>query len=380
MAFKNIRIPNSNKFDNLRETFILFIPSFFVVIFQASLLWLRSDLDYASLSLRIAAIGILALLLFCRMLYMWRKYLVGSLEHLFALMQKPDNDQQLINKGVSLHTYPQLARFDRTFNDLFERIAKNERELSALVLTGAEHAKFKTLGEISAFVVHDLSNPVNSLQFCIDEITNNPAKASNPDYKNILKANIDKCNTLISSLRAFIRRGSGTEEFGTLGYIHDVTVNILRTQYQRDFFDSVKFNLAENCSGTVFAMPVPELTQVLDNLYHNCLNVFLKHSTTNPVVSISLRSDAGDKISLNISDNGPGLALDEFESLSGFGFLQATTHKMKKTAGIGLKLTRRLVEQFGGSLELDAGYKNGVCFTLTLPKQINIAGATCITT
>ena len=66
-----------------------------------------------------------------------------------------------------------------------------------------------------------------------------------------------------------------------------------------------------------------------------------------------------------ICDNGPGMDADTKQQIfKGFFSTKGT-----RGTGIGLMMTKRIVDRHGGRIELVSGRGNGTCFTLRLPKE-----------
>jgi signal transduction histidine kinase len=94
-----------------------------------------------------------------------------------------------------------------------------------------------------------------------------------------------------------------------------------------------------------------------------------------PVIEVSLGENlAGSEVWVRISDNGPGID-DELRDKI---FNPFVTSKQSGT-GLGLPITRKLVEAHGGEIELHSpldtagGLDSGTEFVLTFPKDLGVA-------
>ncbi|MHC4991470.1 MAG: sensor histidine kinase [Planctomycetota bacterium] len=72
----------------------------------------------------------------------------------------------------------------------------------------------------------------------------------------------------------------------------------------------------------------------------------------------------GDTIHVAVRDSGTGIAADDLPCIFDVGF---TTRAGKGGSGIGLALSRRIIEEHGGSIEVDSEPGAGATFTLALP-------------
>jgi signal transduction histidine kinase len=86
-------------------------------------------------------------------------------------------------------------------------------------------------------------------------------------------------------------------------------------------------------------------------------------------VNVSLRADAGG-LMVAVRDNGPGVSAEDqamiFERFRQVG--DTMTDKPAGT-GLGLPISRQIVEHFGGKLWVDSELGKGACFSFNVPRQ-----------
>jgi C4-dicarboxylate-specific signal transduction histidine kinase len=104
------------------------------------------------------------------------------------------------------------------------------------------------------------------------------------------------------------------------------------------------------------------LRQVVVNVLHNALDA-VENTGRRKVVSVATRID-GERIRLDVCDSGPGIPVEMrarlFEPF-------ATSKEPGRGTGLGLYISRRLVEQAGGQLLLDDGEDGGTLVSVELP-------------
>ena len=106
------------------------------------------------------------------------------------------------------------------------------------------------------------------------------------------------------------------------------------------------------------------LTQVVLNLLSNALK-YAPRGTGRVVMRLQ---DTGQELTLEVQDNGPGVAPDQeavvFEK---FRQVAGDDHYRPGGTGLGLPISRQIVEHFGGRMWLHSTPGQGACFGFALP-------------
>ena len=104
---------------------------------------------------------------------------------------------------------------------------------------------------------------------------------------------------------------------------------------------------------------------LLLHVWNNLLDNAIKFSPDNGIITLRL-SSSGDSIFFSISDNGPGIPKDE--QLHVFHkFYQSDNSHKSEGYGLGLPLTKQIIELHKGSIEIDSDYTDGCRFVVKLP-------------
>jgi signal transduction histidine kinase len=108
---------------------------------------------------------------------------------------------------------------------------------------------------------------------------------------------------------------------------------------------------------------VDRLIQVLMNLLSNAL----KFSPEGSRVKVELRVLDGE-VRIDVRDNGPGVRREDQERIFD-KFWQAGDTLVAKPpgTGLGLNISRQIVEHFGGRIWVESQPGGGACFAFTLP-------------
>ncbi|MBI3244537.1 MAG: GAF domain-containing protein [Chloroflexi bacterium] len=122
--------------------------------------------------------------------------------------------------------------------------------------------------------------------------------------------------------------------------------------------------VAENIAEVEVWADARRLRQVLDNLIGNAVKFSPPGSTV--VVTAELRDAA--TVIIRVRDQGPGLTQEDQRRLfKNFEPLSARPTADEKSTGLGLAITRRMVEAHGGQISVESQPGQGATFWFTLP-------------
>ncbi len=110
-----------------------------------------------------------------------------------------------------------------------------------------------------------------------------------------------------------------------------------------------------------------KLKQVLFNYVSNAL----KFTPEGGTVSITGNVVEGDRFRLVVEDDGPGIGQEDLDRLwSAFEQLDTGSSRRHGGTGLGLSLTRRIVEAQGGEVGVETAPGRGSRFSVTLPRVV----------
>lgn len=136
----------------------------------------------------------------------------------------------------------------------------------------------------------------------------------------------------------------------------------------QSFADKVGVSLAlGRCDPATIRVDADRFAQVLANLLSNAI----KHSRAGDQVCVSSTSEAG-WCRINVADQGPGVP-PEFMSRLFEKFSQAdgSDRKARGGSGLGLYISRLLVQRMEGRIGVDSTPGQGACFHVSFPLETN---------
>lgn len=355
---------NKNEFKNQELITLLSIAGF--VILMQGLIAIGVVGHPQTSSTLIITVAICGVVLFSRITYLGRKYLFDGFEAIFQNFENIDFGDK--KKIIPLHSVGILAKFENTVNHLSKNLVHREKEISHWMLHETEKSRFTAIGEISALIAHDLSTPLHVIQYCVDELKTNPKASTSPRFLKQLGMNTDQMLELVNTLRAHLRNPDQKIASCYFGDAHHYVVRLLETQFHRKDTDKICFFIDPQLHSANIKLARVDLIHILQNLYKNSIENLLNNDVKSPFISAELDQSEDNFYHILISDNGTGLDPALFDDLTSTG--QHSSSKSEFQKGLGLKLTRRLIEQRFGSISVIApNQNNGTQFLIKLPRS-----------
>ena len=244
--------------------------------------------------------------------------------------------------------------------DVTER-KRIEASLAAEREQRIEDSRLASLGEMAASIAHEIKSPLSALVGFADlcaECHDQPEKIKNYAAKILRTA--DRITKIVKALESQARKGDGDPFQDTqLREIVEDTVELCRDKF-RD--SNVELRLRKLPEGFRFDCRATQVAQVLLNLLKNARDAV--DALPERWVELDFR-DLGEKFALVVTDSGPGIPAKVRERLMQPFY---TTKGVGKGTGLGLSLSRRISEEHGGSLTIEAECAH-TRFVITLPKR-----------
>ncbi len=228
-------------------------------------------------------------------------------------------------------------------------------------MTVAEEKLFQAgsqaaLGRMVAVVSHEIKNPMMIIRAAGERIQK---KYEDPEASFIVEE-VSRLDTIVSGYLSFAKGGVSLSLSPVdLAAMGRKIVDEFRTQFEAqgvgltvDIGDDLPHITADRIG----------LRQVIINLLLNALQAASDNeSSADKSVVMSIQRD-GDAVGIRISDNGPGIAPSQRDRLFEPFFTTKT-----QGSGLGLYLSRRIIEQHGGTIAVSSNDRGMTTFTVTLP-------------
>lgn len=258
-------------------------------------------------------------------------------------------------------------------NRLIQEGLVRERELQDLMVKSEVANRLKS--EILANMSHEIRTPLNGIGGMIQLLMKSELTSSQRDLLATARDASDHLLSVINNILDFSKIESGAFELKMVPF----DVRELLEEMQLFFRSSAankQLQLELTCDVNVpkkLMIDPVALRQVLMNLISNAIKFTQKGG-----VFIRCNAQCIDPtnlvtLSIQVQDTGIGFDVDQAESLFA-PFVQAdnTSTRMYGGTGLGLPITRGLVQRMGGSIDALGTLGQGALFTVKLPCQIPI--------
>jgi len=249
--------------------------------------------------------------------------------------------------------------FIRDLTDREESAAQLGQARSELVRL----ARLNELGEMASTLAHELNQPLsaiaNYVQGCrrmLEQIEGDPARRMRGALEETAKQAI-RAGDIIRHLREFTTRGDTEKAPEDVKHLVEEAGALALVGSRERGIKSV-FEFGPD-SGMVVADRV-QIQQVLINLMRNAMEA-MRDSPRRELV-VRTRPASAERMLVEVEDTGPGIS-DEIADQLFQPFVTTKAGGM----GIGLSISKRIIESHGGDLTVRRNNAGGATFTFTLP-------------
>jgi len=261
----------------------------------------------------------------------------------------------LLENGV---LYARLAETQDELEAQNRSLEDTVRERTARLL---QSEKVATMGSLLAGVAHELNNPLAALSGhaqLLRQSAQDPALVRRADK---IQHAADRCVRIVRNFLSIARQRPPERSDVSLTRVVEEAVELLAYELKTSDVE-IAVDAAEGLP-RLSADP-HQLHQVLVNLVANAYQAMRK-SPPPRRITISLRHDATrERVRLAIADTGPGIPADIRAKIFEPFF---TTKPAGEGTGLGLSLCRGIVEEHGGTIEVESEPGRGTRFVIELP-------------
>ncbi|SMF34559.1 two-component system sensor histidine kinase NtrB [Desulfovibrio gilichinskyi] len=221
--------------------------------------------------------------------------------------------------------------------------------------------RMATVGELAAYVAHEIRNPLVAMGGFAKVLMNNTSIDQDGHKKiGIIFEESKRLETLLKEVLSFVRSHEGEITAFNLNDEAESAVNLMALECKEKGIELELDLDSQNPAGQGGA---EQVKQCLINLIMNAMEAMDEGGVIRVATGVTK-----DKVWLKVSDNGPGipaakrdLVFDPFYSTKING------------NGLGLPMVKKIMEEFGGEIEMVSREGEGTTVSLILPPPLTVA-------
>jgi signal transduction histidine kinase len=277
-----------------------------------------------------------------------------------GLAQRLDQDVASVNLVANgdLHNLDrELQHVVLRVEEVAERLQRQERDM-------LRAEQLAAVGQLAASVAHEVRNPLTAVKMLVEAALRpcRPQPLSDDDLR-VIQGEIARLDKTVQNFLDFARLPALRRSDCDVLEIVARAVELIQARARQ-----------QHVKVTVDGPPEPAVASVdRDQLHTVFVNLFLNALDAMPHggrLCVAVEPHQGS-LEVRVCDTGPGIAPEMKERL----FTPFASSKPTGT-GLGLSLSRRIVEELGGSLSAGNRMEGGACFTIVLPRVVSPKAAT----
>jgi signal transduction histidine kinase len=254
-----------------------------------------------------------------------------------------------LQERVGITGNDEFSQLGEAFNLMADRLA-------TLQADAVKQERQATFGRIAAGLVHDLAHPIQNI--------GNNCKLmlkmyEDPEYRATFRRMVDREFSAIKRL---------LEDLRNLG--RPIPLERFPVDVNRSLMEAAeRMALLAEQSGVTLQVALGDDPIVIEGdlfalgrVYRNLLLNSVQATAPGGQITITSASTDAGRVVIRVSDTGCGIAPERLSAI----FDDYTTTK-RRGLGLGLAISKKIVEQLHGSIEVESEVGRGTTFTLTFP-------------
>jgi PAS domain S-box-containing protein len=223
--------------------------------------------------------------------------------------------------------------------------------------------KLAALGQLAAGVAHEINNPLAGMRNAF-ELFKSSLSPEHEHYEllGLIDREIDRISAIIHQMYQLYRRSpQRAATFSLTQVVQEVVYLLEGTARKR----GVTLNCQVGSRILEVYLAEGEVKQILYNLLRNAIQA----SPTGETVDLTIEESQND-LSINVCDRGPGIS-DEVAARMFDPFFTTKHGETEPGMGLGLSVSRSLVEAMGGRIDVSKRKGRGMVFSAVLPRRLD---------
>ena len=297
----------------------------------------------------IAGAAAIALVLACVIGYFVSRGMAAPVQRITSTARQIRNGDLTARTGVS--GTDELGQLGETFDDMATTI---ERDLKL------EH-------RLTGDVAHELRTPLMAMQATVEAMQDGVLPADD-EHLEVVASEVRRLSRLIDAMLKLSRLENGTTELKVertdLVYL---VKSLVSSQHQLFHEKGLHLRFVdESVHGELYVDVDPDLIrEAIVNLMSNAM----RYTNADGWVKVSLRPERSDVL-ISVQDTGIGIAKEDIpQTFARFWRSDVSRERVSGGLGVGLAITKEIVDRHNGTILVESELGRGTTFTLRIPQR-----------
>ncbi|MCF6095439.1 HAMP domain-containing histidine kinase [Thermovorax subterraneus] len=252
----------------------------------------------------------------------------------------------------------------RTFN-VNTAVVRNEQGVSGVIVYCEGEGKseddkvpsesLSVIGELAASAVHEIKNPLFSIRGFLQILDNTLSESDKrKEYVKIMISEVDRLESLVKDFLMLAKIKSDSKELVWVCELIKEVIELYKNSFEKK---KIQFKLCINDESIFLWADRDQLEQVFINLIQNAFEAVEEGGSIDIIVS-----KLNEKVTVEVKDNGRGIGPEVKDKI----FSPFFTTK-KNGTGLGLFISKRIVENHGGNIYFNSVEEEGTTFVVEFP-------------
>jgi signal transduction histidine kinase len=248
---------------------------------------------------------------------------------------------------------------------LYDRLRKEHESLIKAQRQILQAEKLASIGRLTAGASHEILNPLNILSGYIQLLM----LQDSPDqrtvrYLTVMSEQVERISRIVNGLYQFSQSSGSSRETVCINVLIRKVFQLFEHEHKYDHIRN-EMDLEENLP--VIQANADTLSQVFFMMLSNARDAMpdggILRITTKHLPSESSAEEPG-RIEIRFQDTGHGIPEAEIDRIFDPFF---TTKALKNGTGLGLSLSYGIIQNHGGTINVESQVNQGTTFTIRLP-------------
>ncbi len=217
----------------------------------------------------------------------------------------------------------------------------------------------------AADVSHEIKNPLTSMRSAIETLSYVQDDESRTALLEVIQSDVDRLDRLVTDISNASRlEAELVRDTWEHVNICDLLTGLMHSFEERGGYSDVDFRIEISSTDCAIRGLSGRLEQVFSNLISNALSFV----PSDGWVKVHISSPEHGFLNIEVSDNGPGIPEDNLLDVFERFYSERPLAQFGEHSGLGLAISRQIVEAHGGMISARNTEADGALFTVKLPQ------------